>query len=104
MTGETFEFGKIRPRFAGFRRPALKLTRGWASPLLSWATDLAVMNLAFVLAANGAPDKALAYAEQSLSMNRMLYPNGHPELVVSVNSMSRMLMNAIDLPSGDQAA
>jgi len=30
--------------------PALKLTRGWASPLLSWAADLAVINLAFWLA------------------------------------------------------
>ncbi len=30
--------------------PALKLTRGWARPLLSWALDLAVMNLAFALA------------------------------------------------------
>src|SRR6185312_5962634 len=31
-------------------RPALAISRGWASPLLSWAFDLAVLNLAFVLA------------------------------------------------------
>jgi exopolysaccharide biosynthesis polyprenyl glycosylphosphotransferase len=30
--------------------PALRLTRGWAGPVLCWAVDLAVMNLAFVVA------------------------------------------------------
>jgi exopolysaccharide biosynthesis polyprenyl glycosylphosphotransferase len=30
--------------------PALRLTRGWASPLLAWALDLVLVNVAFVLA------------------------------------------------------
>ncbi|HEY8695128.1 MAG TPA: hypothetical protein VIR57_20555, partial [Chloroflexota bacterium] len=30
--------------------PALRLSRGWASPLASWAFDLVVLNAAFVLA------------------------------------------------------
>lgn len=31
-------------------KSALPLTRGWASPIISWAVDLALMNVAFVLA------------------------------------------------------